>query len=463
MYIKDTIAAISTAVGEGGIGIVRISGPEAIEIADKIFKSYQQPDKKLNKVDTYTAHYGHIIKPETEQVLDEVISLVMKAPKTYTKEDVVEINCHGGMVPLQKILELVLDVGARLADPGEFTKRAFLNGRIDLSQAEAIMDVINSQTEAGLEAAMDQLEGGLSDQINNISQKILRLLANLEASIDFPEDEIEDFNSEELEKRVIEILSEIEDLLATSKQGRIVKEGIQTAIIGKPNVGKSSLLNALLRENRAIVTEVPGTTRDVIEEVINIDGIPLKIIDTAGIREAENEVEKIGIEKSEKFLKRADLVLLVLDAHCGITDEDRKIIGLAEGKDTIIVVNKTDLEPKLAVEELKEELDMEAVVETSATEGIGIKELEELISDMVFGGQIKSTDQTLITNLRHKEAIEDAYEDMNRVKETVEQDLPADFVTIDLKSALEKLGKITGDTVDEDIIDRIFADFCLGK
>lgn len=462
MYIKDTIAAISTAVGEGGIGIVRISGPEAVEIADEVFKSHQL-NKSLHEVNTYTAHYGHIINPETEQVLDEVISLVMKAPKTYTKEDVVEINCHGGVVPLQKILNLVLDVGARLAEPGEFTKRAFLNGRIDLSQAEAIMDVITSQTEAGLEVAMDQLEGGLSDQINNISQKILRLLAHLEASIDFPEDEIEDFNPEELEKRVIEILSEIEDLLATSKRGRIVKEGIQTAIIGKPNVGKSSLLNALLQENRAIVTEVPGTTRDVIEEVINLDGIPLKIIDTAGIREAKNEVEKIGIEKSQKFLKRADLVLLVLDAHCGITAEDRKIIDLAAGKDTIIVVNKTDLESKLDLKELKEELNIEAIVETSATEGIGIKELEELISDMVFGGQVKSTDQTLITNLRHKEALEAAYEDMKRVKKTIKQDLPADFVTIDLKAGLEKLGKITGDTVDEDIIDRIFADFCLGK
>ncbi|MBM7624306.1 tRNA uridine-5-carboxymethylaminomethyl(34) synthesis GTPase MnmE [Sporohalobacter salinus] len=463
MYKKDTIAAISTAVGEGGIGIVRVSGSKAIATVDKIFKSYQQENKKLSEVNTYTAHYGHIVDPETEQVVDEVISLVMKAPKTYTKEDVVEINCHGGVVPLQKILDLVLDVGARLAEPGEFTKRAFLNGRIDLSQAEAIMDVITSKTEAGLEVAMDQLEGGLSNQIDSISQKILELLAHLEASIDFPEDEIEDFDPEELEKRVVEILEEIEDLIATSKKGRIVREGIQTAIIGKPNVGKSSLLNALLRENRAIVTEVPGTTRDVIEEVININGIPLKIIDTAGIREAKNEVEKIGIKKSQKFLERADLVLLVLDAHCGLTAEDKKIIDLAKGKDTIIVVNKTDLEPKLDIEELKEELNMKSIVETSATEGIGINELEEIISEMVFGGQIKSTDQTLITNLRHKEALENAYDNMKKVKETVERDLPADFVTIDLKAALEKLGKITGDTVDEDIIDRIFADFCLGK
>lgn len=463
MYIKDTIAAISTAVGEGGIGIVRISGQEAIDIADKIFKSYQQADKKLSKVNTYTAHYGHIIDPNTEQIVDEVISLVMKAPKTYTKEDVVEINCHGGVVPLQKILDLVLDVGARLAEPGEFTKRAFLNGRIDLSQAEAIMDVITSQTEAGLEVAMDQLEGGLSDQIESISQKILELLANLEAAIDFPEDEIEDFDPEELEKRVIEILEEIEDLIATSKRGRIVREGIQTAIVGKPNVGKSSLLNALLRENRAIVTEVPGTTRDAIEEVINIDGIPLKIIDTAGIREAENEIEKIGIEKSQKFLEQADLILLVLDAHCGITAEDKEIIKLAREKDTIVVVNKIDLESELDLKRLKEELNMEAIVETSATEGRGIEKLENLISEMVFGGQIKATDQTLITNLRHKEALEDACKNMKQVKKTIEQDLPVDFVTIDLKGALEKLGKITGDTVDEDIIDRIFADFCLGK
>ena len=463
MYFKDTIAAISTAIGEGGIGIVRVSGPEAISTINKIFKGYGQTDKDLNEVDTYTAHYGHIINPKDEQIIDEVICLVMKATKTYTKEDVVEIDCHGGSIPLQKILDLVLKNGARLAEPGEFTKRAFLNGRIDLSQAEAVMDVINSKTEAGLEAAMDQLEGGLSSQIEEIKHELLGLLAHLEASIDFPEDEIEDFNSDEIDSRVEEIIEQIEELLATSKRGRIIKEGIRTAIIGKPNVGKSSLLNALLRENRAIVTDVPGTTRDVIEEVINIDGIPLKIMDTAGIRETEDEVEKIGVERSEKFLKQADLVLLVLDAHRGITEEDRRIINLVDEKETVVVVNKTDLESNLNLGELKKKFENVQVVETSAVEGIGISELEDLISEMVFAGEVKANEQTLITNLRHKEALEAAYDSILNVKETVKQGLPADFVTIDLKTTLEELGKITGDTLGEDIIDRIFADFCLGK
>jgi len=463
LYFKDTIAAISTAIGEGGIGIVRVSGPEAISTINKIFKGYGQTDKDLNEVDTYTAHYGHIINPKDEQIIDEVICLVMKATKTYTKEDVVEIDCHGGSIPLQKILDLVLKNGARLAEPGEFTKRAFLNGRIDLSQAEAVMDVINSKTEAGLEAAMDQLEGGLSSQIEEIKHELLGLLAHLEASIDFPEDEIEDFNSDEIDSRVEEIIEQIEGLLATSKRGRIIKEGIRTAIIGKPNVGKSSLLNALLRENRAIVTDVPGTTRDVIEEVINIDGIPLKIMDTAGIRETEDEVEKIGVERSEKFLKQADLVLLVLDAHRGITEEDRRIINLVDEKETVVVVNKTDLESNLNLGELKKKFENVQVVETSAVEGIGISELEDLISEMVFAGEVKANEQTLITNLRHKEALEAAYDSILNVKETVKQGLPADFVTIDLKTTLEELGKITGDTLGEDIIDRIFADFCLGK
>ncbi|MCK8824532.1 tRNA uridine-5-carboxymethylaminomethyl(34) synthesis GTPase MnmE [Fuchsiella alkaliacetigena] len=463
MYFKDTIAAISTAVGEGGIGIVRVSGAEAISIVDQIFKAYAKPKQNLKEVAAYTAHYGHIIEPEIEQVVDEVICLVMKAPKTYTQEDIVEIHCHGGSVPLRKILSLVLDMGARLAEPGEFSKRAFLNGRIDLSQAEAIMDVITSKTEAGLQVAMDQLEGGLSKQIEDIRSKLLTLLANLEASIDFPEDEIEGFSFAEVEERLSEVLESVEDLLATSKKGRIIKEGIQTAIVGRPNVGKSSLLNALLRENRAIVTEIPGTTRDVIEEVINIQGIPLKIMDTAGIREAEDEVEKIGVARSQKFLQKADLVLLVLDANLGVTEEDREVMDLAADKDTIVVLNKIDLESNLDVETLKKELATERVIEVSATEEIGINDLEELISELVFAGQVEANDQTLVTSLRHQEALEAAYEYLLTVQETLAQDLPADFLTIDLKAALEELGKITGDTVGEDIIDQIFADFCLGK
>jgi tRNA modification GTPase len=463
LYTKDTIAAISTAVGEGGIGIVRVSGPKAISIVNKLFRSHKDQDKNLVEVDTYTAHYGHIFDLDTSEVIDEVICLVMKAPNTYTKEDIVEIDCHGGNIPLKKILEQVLNAGARLAEAGEFTKRAFLNGRIDLSQAEAVMDIITSQTEAGLEVAMDQLGGGLSKEIEKIRYKLIELLAHLEASIDFPEDEIQNFNSEEVGVRVSKNLEAINRLIKTSERGRIIKEGIKTAIIGKPNVGKSSLLNALLRENRAIVTEIPGTTRDVIEEIINIDGIPLKIMDTAGIREAEDEIEKIGVEKSRKFLQRADLILLVLDAHIGITDEDEKIIDLIDEKDTIVVANKTDLDSNLNLRELRKRIEGVKIIETSATERIGIEDLEELIKDVIFSGEIEFSDQTLVTNLRHKKSLEAAYEYMSNVKETVQKGLPADFATIDLKGALEELGKITGDAVGEDIIDRIFSEFCLGK
>ncbi|OCL28441.1 tRNA uridine(34) 5-carboxymethylaminomethyl synthesis GTPase MnmE [Orenia metallireducens] len=460
MYVKDTIAAISTAIGEGGIGIIRVSGPEAIEIVDRIFKSVK--GKSLSKVDTYTAHYGHIVD-STDEVVDEVITLVMKSPKTYTTEDIVEINCHGGMVPLRKVLDLVLKEGARLADPGEFTKRAFLNGRIDLAQAEAIIDLIRSQTETGLRVAINQLEGGLSQKVGDIRQELIKLLAHLEATIDFPEDEIEDFNSDELSDRIDRIAKKVKELLKTSQKGKILKEGIETAIIGRPNVGKSSLLNALVREKRAIVTDIPGTTRDIIEEVINIDGIPVKIIDTAGIRDTEDLVEKIGVERSEEFLNRADLVLLVLDAHQGITAEDRKLMDSIKDKDAVIIANKLDLDNRLDFSEIEESLPNKPVVKTAAVEDQGIDELEDVISNLVFSGEVKNEDQTLITNMRHKNALDRAYQMLLDVKKTFELDLPNDFITIDLRAALEAVGEITGDTIGEDIIDQIFADFCLGK
>ncbi|MCK8816619.1 tRNA uridine-5-carboxymethylaminomethyl(34) synthesis GTPase MnmE [Natroniella sulfidigena] len=461
MYVTDTIAAISTAVGEGGIGIVRISGPEAIEIVEEIFVS--KKEKSLVEVDSYTAHYGQIIDPRNQQIVDEVITLVMKAPKTYTTEDIVEIDCHGGPIVVQKILDVVLHSGARLADPGEFTKRAFLNGRIDLAQAEAIIDLIRSQTEVGLEVAIDQLEGGLSKKVDQIKQDIVSLLAHLEATIDFPEDEIEDFNPDQLGARINEAIKKTSDLLATSQRGKILKEGLEVAIIGKPNVGKSSLLNALLRERRAIVTEVPGTTRDVIEEVINIDGIPLKIIDTAGIRKTEDKVEKIGVEKSEQFLKRADLVLLVVDINQGITTEDRDLIKLIKDKKKVVVANKFDLDNNLNLDSLEELLPETPIVKTSAIENEGIDRLEDVISDLVFSGDIRASNQTLITNMRHKNALDRAHQRLLDVRETFEKRLPNDFITIDLRAALEAVGEVTGDTIGEDIIDQIFADFCLGK
>ncbi|AGB42502.1 tRNA modification GTPase TrmE [Halobacteroides halobius DSM 5150] len=461
MYPTDTIAAISTSVNEGGIGIVRISGPKAIEIADKIFKSIQ--NKSLADVDSYTAHYGNIIDPKTEQLIDEVITLVMKAPKTYTTEDIVEIDCHGGTVILRKILDVVLQQGARLAEPGEFTKRAFLNGRMDLSQAEAVIDLIRSKTEANMEVALDHLEGGLAKKVNDIRQDLVSLLAHLEATIDFPEDEIDDFESNELDNRINQVLNKVDNLLETSKRGKILKEGIETAIIGRPNVGKSSLLNALLREKRAIVTEVPGTTRDVIEEVINIGGIPIKIIDTAGIREAKDQVEKIGIERSEKFLDKADLILLVLDMSRELSKEDHDLIAAIKNKQAVIIANKLDLEAEVSIDEIKEIASDKPLVKTAAIDNQGIDKLEKVISDLVFSGDVEAQSQTLITNMRHKNALDRAKQSLLDVKETFERGLPNDFITIDLREALEAVGEITGDTLGEDIIDQIFADFCLGK
>ncbi len=460
MYIKDTIAAISTAVGEGGIGIIRVSGPESIEIVDKIFKSIK--GKSLANVESYTAHYGHIIDQNNE-IIDEVITLVMKSPKTFTTENIVEINCHGGMVPLRKVLDLVLQAGARLADPGEFTKRAFLNGRIDLAQAEAIIDLIRSQTEKGMKVALNQLEGGLSNKIGKIKGDLVKLLAHLEATIDFPEDEIEDFNSDQLDDRINSIIIKVESLLATSQKGKIIKEGIETAIIGRPNVGKSSLLNALVREKRAIVTDIPGTTRDIIEEVINIDGIPVKIIDTAGIRETKNLVEKIGVERSEEFLDQADLVLLVLDSHQGLTAEDLQLMESIKEQKAILIINKLDLDSKIDMDKIEEVLPNKPVVKTAAIESEGIDELEGVISKLVFSGDVKNQDQTMITNMRHKNALDRAYQRLLDLRKTFELDLPNDFITIDLRETLEAVGEITGDTIGEDIIDQIFADFCLGK
>ncbi|WP_027339679.1 tRNA uridine-5-carboxymethylaminomethyl(34) synthesis GTPase MnmE [Halonatronum saccharophilum] len=461
MYKRDTIAAISTAVGDGGIGIIRVSGSEAIEIVDLLFKGKEE--NKLINSTSYKAHYGHIVERESGKIIDEVITLVMKAPKTYTTEDVVEINCHGGIVVLQKILNLVLKAGVRLAEPGEFTKRAFLNGRIDLAQAEAITDLIRSKTEAGLEVALKQLEGSLSNKINDIRQDIVSLLAHLEATIDFPDDEVEEFDPNQLDTRIGGIINKVEDLIKTSNRGKILKEGIKAAIIGKPNVGKSSLLNALLREKRAIVTDIPGTTRDIIEEVINIDGIPVKIIDTAGIRETEDVVEKVGVEKSEDLLKEADLILLVLDASQAISEEELDIVKKANDKDIILVINKVDLKEEIELGDIELILDSKDIVKTAAIDNEGIDKLEDTISSLIFRGDISSNSDTLISNIRHKNALDRAYGRLLDVQKTFQMGLPNDFITIDLRAALESIGEITGDTIGEDIIDQIFADFCLGK
>ncbi len=457
---QDTITAISTPLGTAGLGIVRMSGPQAIEIGDKVFRA--KNNINLKQADNYTVHYGFVVEPDSEKKIDEVITIIMKKPHSFTGEDIVEFNCHGGMVPLRKVLNLLIDNGARLAEPGEFSKRAFLNGKMDLAQAESIIEVINSKTEKGLDIAVNHLTGKLSKKINNLQNEVIKLLAHLEAAIDFPEDEIEGFQSSDLKERIIIIKKNIEKLLATGQQGKIYQEGIKTVIVGKPNVGKSSLLNTLLEEKRAIVTDIPGTTRDVIEEFINLEGIPLKIIDTAGIRETEDMVEKIGVERTRDFLKEADLVLMMLDVSQGLTDDDLKVYDLIKQKPMIVVINKTDLPLALAEKDVKKYFSEHPLLWISIKEEEGLENLKEAIISEVFNKEIEA-DQVVITLTRHESALKGALKAIKRVYVSYDQGLPYDFLTIDLKECLNKLGEITGETVSEDIIDRIFSDFCLGK
>lgn len=459
MYVRDTIAAISTPLGEAGLGVIRVSGDEAVQIVDRVFRG----KTPLAETGTFRARYGSIVDYQTGNRIDEVICLLMRSPHSFTREDVVEVSCHGGVVPLRRILHTLLDAGARLAEPGEFSKRAFLNGRIDLAQAEAIIQIITSRTEQAMEVAVRQLEGGLSRKIGDIRQSLIRILAHLEAALDFPEDEIEGFSEREIGDRLGGALADVESLLRTSQSGKIYREGIRTIIVGRPNVGKSSLLNALLREQRAIVTEVPGTTRDVIEEMINLQGIPLKLVDTAGIRETEDIVERLGVERSKEFLNRADLVLLVLDVSQRLTPEDLRIIELVRNKKTIVVVNKMDLGARIEEQELAAVLGDRPLIRTSMVEEKGLEDLQKAIVDLVMGGHVVSTDETIITNMRHQRALEDAVQSLEKAKESFEAGLPHDFVTIDLMAGLGHLGHITGETLTEDIIDQIFSEFCLGK
>lgn len=457
---EDTIAAISTPLGEGGIGIVRISGPEAYNVASKIFKSRRGDG--LSSV-SHRLTYGHIFDKKGNMV-DEVLLSYMKAPYTYTREDVVEINCHGGIMPLRKTMGLVLESGARLAQPGEFTKRAFLNGRLDLAQAESVIDVIRSKTEAGLKLAVTQLQGGLSKKITIIQDKILGLLAQVEANIDFPEDDLEEATIVNMVNTSQEILDEIRLLITGAEAGKIYREGLSTVIIGRPNVGKSSLLNALLRENRAIVTEIPGTTRDIIEEYVNIKGIPIKIIDTAGLRDTQDIVEKIGVEKTREIIEQADLALLVLDAARGIEEEDLDIITGIGDKKVIFIVNKVDLEDTFIEEREVEKLaGGRPLLWISAETGQGLEKLEETIEEMVMGGQVEISDAVMVSNIRHKQSLENAEEHLVETIDGLKRNLPVDVVSIDIRAAWESLGEITGSTVTEDLLDRIFRDFCIGK
>lgn len=458
----DTIAAISTPMGEGAIAIIRLSGPDAVQIADRMYKGPKE--KKLVSVDSHTIHYGHIVDSSTEQVIEEVMVSVLRAPKTFTREDVIEINCHGGIVTVNKVLQLALKEGARLAEPGEFTKRAFLNGRIDLSQAEAVMDLIRAKTDRAMNVAITQMEGRLSGLIKRLRGEILETLAHVEVNIDYPEyDDVEEMTHRVLVEKATSVKKEIESLLTTSQQGKILREGLSTVIIGRPNVGKSSLLNSLVQETKAIVTDIPGTTRDVIEEYVNVRGVPLRLVDTAGIRETEDIVERIGVERSRQVLKEADVILLVLNYSEELSEEDIKLFEAVSGMDIIVIVNKTDLEPKLDVEKVKELAKDRPVVTTSLLLEKGIDELEMAIQSLFFTGSIESGDLTYVSNTRHIALLQEAKQSIEDALEGIEMDVPIDIVQIDLTRCWEQLGEIIGDAVHESLIDQLFSQFCLGK
>lgn len=457
----DTIAAISTAPGEGAIGIVRISGDDAIRIADEV---YRLKDKRLKEQPSHTIHYGHIVDPKNDEVIDEVMVTVLRAPKTFTREDVVEINCHGGIVAINRILQLVLRMGARLADPGEFTKRAFLNGRIDLSQAEAVMDLIRAKTDKSMQMAMRQLDGELSKLIQNLRQEILNTLAQVEVNIDYPEyDDVEEMTLQLLREKTQQVSQGIRALLNTASQGKILRDGLKTAIVGRPNVGKSSLLNVLLREEKAIVTDIAGTTRDTIEEYVNVRGVPLQLIDTAGIRETDDVVERIGVERSRKALNEADFVLLILNQSEELMDEDIRLLEQTKDFKRIILLNKTDLPTKIDMDKVKEFAIDSEIVTTSMLKKEGIDQLEEKIADYFFQGQMNERDATYLSNTRHIALLEKAEQALQEVANGVDMGMPVDLIQIDFTRAWDLLGEITGDTVQDELLTQLFSQFCLGK
>lgn len=454
----DTIGAISTSIGEGGIAIVRISGDKAKDVVEKIFQA--KNGQSIKDMKSYTMKYGYIID-ENNNHIDEVIVSFMKGPRSFTAEDTIEINCHGGVVATNKVLEQIIKQGVRLAEPGEFTKRAFLNGRIDLSQAEAVIDIINAKTDLSMKSALMQSEGLISKEIRGLREKLLSTIAHIEATVDYPEDDLEEVTSEMAIRDLDIIKKEIKEFIETAEEGKILREGLSTVIVGKPNVGKSSLLNALTKENRAIVTDIPGTTRDVIEEYINISGIPIKIIDTAGIRETDDVVEKIGVERSRAKINDADLIILILDSSNELTEEDKEIINHISNKKYMILLNKSDLNSKITQKDL-ENINCTNIYNISAKTGEGIDEVRTAIKDMFFKGEI-STNNVIITNTRHKEALLRAYECIESAINTLNYTFAIDLASIDIRNAWTFLGEITGDSLEENIIDKIFKDFCLGK
>ncbi|HIF8573503.1 TPA: tRNA uridine-5-carboxymethylaminomethyl(34) synthesis GTPase MnmE [Streptococcus pyogenes] len=451
----DTITAISTPLGEGAIGIVRLSGTDALAIAQSVFKR-----KNLEQVASHTINYGHIIDPKTGTIIDEVMVSVMLAPKTFTRENVVEINTHGGIAVTNEILQLLIRQGARMAEPGEFTKRAFLNGRVDLTQAEAVMDIIRAKTDKAMTIAVKQLDGSLSQLINDTRQEILNTLAQVEVNIDYPEyDDVEEMTTALLREKTQEFQSLLENLLRTAKRGKILREGLSTAIIGRPNVGKSSLLNNLLREDKAIVTDIAGTTRDVIEEYVNIKGVPLKLVDTAGIRETDDLVEQIGVERSKKALQEADLVLLVLNASEKLTDQDRALLNLSQDSNRIILLNKTDLEQKIELEQLPADL-----IPISVLTNQNINLIEDRINQLFFDNAgLVEQDATYLSNARHISLIEKAVQSLEAVNDGLALGMPVDLLQVDLTRTWEILGEITGDAAPDELITQLFSQFCLGK
>lgn len=471
---SDTIAAISTAVSSSGIGIVRMSGNEAFEIADKIYVG--KNNKRLCNQKSHTIHYGFI--EDDRRTIDEVLVMLMRAPHSYTGEDTVEINCHGGIYVVKKVLETLIKYGARPAEPGEFTKRAFLNGKLDLSQAEAVGDLISSQNEYARQSSVNQLKGAVKKKIDEIRKEIIYHAAFIETALDDPEHISVDGYGEKLKTVVDHLINEISQLLSTCDNGRIIKEGIQTVIVGKPNAGKSSFLNALLGEERAIVTDIAGTTRDVLEEHINLQGISLNIMDTAGIRNTEDIIERIGVDKAKDHVEKADLILYVIDASCPLDENDRAIFQMICDKKLIILLNKSDLEIVVTKKNVMDELELakkqindfknelfnaKRIVEISAKKESGIEKFEETVKEMFFEGNISFNDEIYITNVRHKTALNSAYESLCKVNESIEMSMPEDFYSIDLMDAYESLGSITGETIGEDLVNEIFSKFCMGK
>ena len=459
MVHTDTIAAIATAMGNSGIGIVRISGEDAIAIADRIFRT-KNGSKKLSEQKSHTIHYGFIY--DGEEVLDEVLVMLMKGPRSFTAEDTVEIDCHGGMLVTRKILEAVLKAGARLADPGEFTKRAFLNGRIDLSQAEAVIDVINSKNEYALKSSVGQLRGSVSRKIKDLRDQILYEIAFIESALDDPEHISLDGYSGKLMSVTEEIERELHSLIRSSSNGRVVSEGVKTVILGKPNAGKSSLMNVLVGEDRAIVTDIAGTTRDILEEHIYLQGISLNVVDTAGIRSTEDVVEKIGVSRAMDAAKDADLIIYVVDGSRSLDENDYQIMEFIKDRKAVVLLNKSDLEAVVSLDEIREKSGHE-IISISAKKEMGIDKLEDEIKALFYEGEIDFNDQILVTNVRHAQALKEAYESIKMVKQSIEDEMPEDFYSIDLMNAYEKLGSIIGEAVEDDLVNEIFSKFCMGK